>query len=99
MTMKITLSPVASNRITKVSLNGTVLTIDGQDVDLSVIPEGGYAEAEAGGPFVGNVTRHEATILYHYDTSKAALEQSSDWAHYTFDVTDGPVPCPIKWRA
>jgi hypothetical protein len=99
MTMKITLSPVASNQTTKVSIKGTVLNIDGQEVDLSVIPVGGYAEPEADSPFIGNVTRDQVTIKYHYDSASAALEQSSDWAHYTFDVTDGPVPCPIKWRA
>jgi hypothetical protein len=97
--MKITLSPIASNRTTQVSVSGLIITIDGTPIDLSVIPVGGVAEPDADSPFVGNVTRHEATILYHYDTSKAALEQSSDWANYTFEITEGAVPCPIKWRA
>ena len=97
--MKIILSPIASDRTTEVSVSGLVITIDGTPIDLSVIPAGGYAEPDDESPFIGNVTRDEVTVRYHYDSLKAELNQSMDWADYTFEVTDGPVPCPIKWRA
>ena len=53
--MKSILSPQVSNKKNyKVLLNGLVLTIDGVDIDLSVIPEGGEAEGEY--PLIGKVT-------------------------------------------
>ena len=97
--MKIILSPIASNRTTEVTVSGLVVTIDGQEIDLSVIPEGGVAEADENSPFIGNVTRDQATIRYHYESLKAVPDQSKDWADYTFEITSGEVPCPIKWRA
>lgn len=96
--MKIILSPVASNRTTRVFVNGLTLTIDDQEIDLSVIPEGGEAIPEDGSPFIGKVTRGEVTIRYEYDSSLAEPYQSKDWADYTFEVTEGEVPCPIKWK-
>lgn len=96
--MKIILSPVASNKTTTVSLIGLVLTIDGTEYDLSIIPEGGQAEASEGSPFIGTVTRDLVTIRYEYDSSKAEPDQSSNWDDYTFDVAEGEVPCPIKWK-
>lgn len=94
--MKIILSPVASNQTTKVSVNGLVLTIDGVDVDLSQIPEGGQADGEL--PLIGVVTREEVTIQYKYNSSKAKPSQSTDWTDYTFDVNNGDVPSPIVWK-
>lgn len=96
--MKIILSPTASNYTTKVSVSGLKLTIDGQEIDLSVIPEDGYAEPDENSPFVGNITRDEVVIVYHYESSKAVPDQSKDWADYTFEITEGPVPCPIVWK-
>ena len=97
--MKIILSPIASTYTTTVSVEGLNIAIDGTPIDLSVIPEGGYAEPEDDSPFIGNVTRDEVTVRYHYESAKALPDQSKDWADYTFDVTSGPVPCPIKWRS
>jgi hypothetical protein len=96
--MKIILSPIASDRTTSVFIDGLVLTIDGTAIDLSVIPEGGQAKPEANSPFIGPVTRDEATIKYFYDSSKAEPNQSPDWADYTFEVESGEVPCPIIWK-
>lgn len=96
--MKIILSPIASNKITTVSVNGLTVTIDGTAYDLSVIPEGGQAEADENSPFIGTVTRESITIRYEYDSQLAEPNQSTDWDDYTFDVTSGAVPCPIKWR-
>lgn len=94
--MKLILSPIASDHTTQVSLNGLVITVDGTDYDLSVIPEGGQAEAEA--PFQGVVTREEVTIQYHYDSFAAEPDQSTDWDDYTFIDPKGVVPSPIKWN-
>ena len=96
--MKIILSPIASNRTTQVSVSGLVITIDGQPIDLSVIPEGGYAEPDENSPFIGNVTRDEVTVRYEYESIKAVPDQSREWADYTFEVTEGEVPSPIVWR-
>jgi hypothetical protein len=96
--MNITLSPIASTYTTRVSVDDLTITIDGTPVDLSVIPEGGYAEPDDDSPFVGKVTREEVTIRYHYESAKAVPDQSTDWDDYTFDVISGPVPCPIVWK-
>lgn len=96
--MKIILSPIASDYTTTVSVNGLTLTIEGQKIDLSVIPEGGVAEPDDDSPFVGNVTRDEVTIRYHYESAKAEPNQSTKWNDYTFEVLKGEVPCPIKWK-
>ena len=96
--MIIKLSPIASNKTTSVSISGLRLTIDGIDIDLSVIPENGQAEAEDDSPLIGIVTRDEVTIRYEYNSQLAEPHQSTNWDDYTFEVTDGEVPCPIKWR-
>lgn len=96
--MKIILSPVASNKTTTVSLSGLVLTIDDTEYDLSIIPDGGQAEASEDSPFIGTVTRDSVTIRYEYDGLKAEPDQSTNWDDYTFGVVEGEVPCPIKWR-
>ena len=96
--MKITLSPIASSYTTTVSVDGLVITIDGQEIDLSVIPEGGVAEPDEDSPFVGNVTREEVTVKYFYESMKAEPNQSTNWDDYTFKVTSGEVPCPIQWK-
>lgn len=93
--MKIKLSPIASSYTTQISYTDPVLTIDGVDYDLSVIPVGGQAEAEA--PFIGVVTRDECTIQYHYDSSNAEPNQSTNPDDYIMD-TDVPFVDPIKWR-
>jgi hypothetical protein len=96
--MKLILSPIASNHTTSVSIDGLVLTIDGTAIDLSVIPEGGEAEPEDDSPFLGTVTRDEATIKYHYDSALAEPNQSTDWTDYTFEIESGEVPSPIVWK-
>lgn len=96
--MKIILSPVASNRTTEVFVDGLNVIVDGEIIDLSVIPDNGYAEPELDSPLIGIVKNNEITIEYHYDSLKAEPHQSVDWADYTFDVTSGKVPCPIQWK-
>ena len=96
--MRIILSPQASDKTTEISVNGLVVKIDGVDYDLSQIPEGGQAEAEAESPFIGIVKREEITVKYCYESEKAELKQSTDIEDYKFEVTSGEVPCPIKWK-
>lgn len=98
--MKFILSPIAEVNAPKmqISINGLVVTINGQEYDLSVIPEGGQAEATDNSPFIGIITRERVTIRYQYDMVLAEDNQSTDWADYIFYVTNGEVPCPIKWK-
>lgn len=93
--MKIILSPIASDRDTTVSVSGLVVTVDGTPYDLSVIPEGGQAEAEDDGPFIGIVTRDEVTVRYFYDSKTSEPQQSTDWADYSYFIESGEVPDPI----
>lgn len=97
LAMKIILNPCAVWHTTKVSVNGLVIKVDDVNYDLSLIPEGGQAEAGEGSPFIGVVTRDEVTINYCYDSTKAEPLQSTDWADYTFEIESGDVPCPIRW--
>ena len=96
--MKIILSPLADTYTTSVSINGLIVTVDGTDYDLSIIPEGGQAEADEDSPFTGTVTREQVTVKYHYDMFKAEEDQSTDWNDYTFDIESGEVPSPIVWK-
>ena len=96
--MKIILSPIASDKTTEVQINNLVLTIDEIEFDLNQIPIGGYIVSDENSPFIGNVARDEVTIKYFYDSLKAESTQSTDWSDYTFEITDGIVPSPIKWK-
>lgn len=97
--MKLILSPIADNHTTQVSVNGLVITVDGTDYDLSVIPEDGQAEADESSPFQGVVTRNKVTIKYRYESIKAIPDQSTNWDDYTFINPQGVVPSPIVWKA
>jgi hypothetical protein len=94
--MIIKLSPIASSYTTTVSLSELILTIDGIDHDLSVIPIGGEAEGDI--PFIGKVTRDACTIQYHYESALAMPNQSTNQADYVIDASI-PFIDPIRWRA
>ena len=96
--MRVILSPLADTYTTLVSINGLIVTVDGTDFNLEIIPEGGQAEADEDSPFIGTLTREKVTVKYHYESIKAEPNQSTDWADYTFDIESGDVPCPIKWK-
>lgn len=96
--MRVNLSPIAGAKTTSIRLSGLTLAIDGVGYDLSVIPDGGQAEASSGGPFIGPITREAVTVRYEYDSQAAEPAQSTNWGDYTFEVSDGEVPCPIKWK-
>jgi hypothetical protein len=77
---------------------GQVLQYRGQSYDFSPLPEG--AEIEVGSPFIGAVTRKngviQATLEYKYNWDTSESYQPTNWDDYTFVVTDGACPCPIK---
>lgn len=62
MKLTLNLSPIRSDEETTASVNGTVLTVNGTDYDLSELPEGAVAQH----PELGRVTRngdsYECTI-------------------------------------
>lgn len=98
--MKITLSPVASNRTSIITVDGNKLTVDGQEFDLSVMPDNSVCEASY--PAVGHVKKQggviELTLVYHYDSARAESHQPTAAEAYTFTINSGEVPCPILWR-
>lgn len=96
--MKLTLSPCASNKDTKISVSGDIITIDGVPYDLSSIPIDGEVEGE--NPAIGLIKNiggeYHITILYFYNSATAKPNQSKDINDYIFDVTNGDVPDPIE---
>ena len=80
------------------TVTGDVITYRGTSYDFSPLPEGG--EIEVGSPFVGAVTRKDgvicATLEYKYNWDTSEDFQSTNWDDYTFTVTSGVCPFPIK---
>ena len=97
--MEVTLSEIASNKTTVISVSGDVITIDSVPFDLSSIPEGGQVEGEL--PSLGLIKRVdgviEITIEYHYDSALAEPMQSTNKSDYIIDCVAGEVPSPIQW--
>lgn len=96
---KLILSPQACpTDDTPPTVTGDVITYRGQSYDFSPLPEGG--EIEVGSPFIGAVTRVSgvicATLEYRYNWDTSESYQSTNWDDYTFVVTAGICPCPIK---
>jgi hypothetical protein len=99
--MKIILSPIAASETDNLpSVKNDVLSYRGESYDLTQLPDGATVEAEA--PFVGSITRKvgqvELTLQYQYNSQLAEPMQATDWESYTFNVTDGICPDPIKWK-
>ena len=74
--MNITLSPIATDRDSVVTVSGDTLTIDGVPYDLSVIPEGAEAtDEDSDSPFIGPIRRLSGhivcTVMYRYDMTTA----------------------------
>ena len=97
--MKIILSPIAAfTDDTPPTVSGELIIYRGEQYDLSQLQDG--AEVEADLPFIGKIKRIagqvELTLQYQYNMETAEDNQSTDWSDYTFVVTDGQCPCPIK---
>jgi hypothetical protein len=98
--MKIKLNPIVvsqSKQAPVISLSGLVLTIDGQQIDLSTIPVGGQAESNTD-LLQGVVTRDEVTINYPYSTDIYESNQSINKEDYEFDINEGTISCPLIKR-
>lgn len=99
--MKITLSPIASlNQDTPPLVSGETITYLGKQYDLTQLPDGASVKAES--PFIGNINRVngeiQLTLEYQYNMEQAEDHQSLNWDDYTFIVTNGQCPCPIKFK-
>ena len=98
--MLIRLSPTVKNEETnppKISLNGLILTVGSTDIDLSLIPEGGQAEADEDSPLQGICTREQVTVKYPYSTHDYSPMQSTDPADYEIELLDGQtLKCPLR---
>jgi len=99
--MHLTISPVRGlpgQPETRLRVQGDILTADGEDYDLSSVPEGGSAEAEGEDhPFVGPITRQRGVIhatvrVLLGDT--AAPAQPCDPAHWVVPEAEGEVDPP-----
>ena len=99
--MKITLSPIAAfHQDTPPTVTGETITYRGEAYNLSQLPDG--AEVETDSPFIGKIKRVngqiELTLQYKYNMELAEDNQSTNWADYTFIVTDGQCPDPIVYK-
>jgi hypothetical protein len=97
---KITLSPQASDNTTELSVNGTTLTYNGIDYDLSALPINSQVEAQSpASGLIKNVDGViEITVLYQYDSALAPSNQSTNKEDYIVEIESGVVPSPIKWK-
>ena len=102
-----TLRARTSLATSSVSVSGDVLTVDGEDFDLSSVPEGGRAVPQGRAhPFVGPITRVDGEIVCTIDFflgPEVATRQSIDPAHWTMQVSGGPAnpalvmkPVPVE---
>lgn len=99
--MKIILSPIAAfQHDVPPTVSGDKLTYRGQTHDLAQLPDG--ATVQAVSPFIGQIARVNGQIQlkleYRYHMEKAEDHQSLDWEDYTFNVTEGQCPDPIKYK-
>lgn len=99
--MKILLSPTASLIEDDLPfINGDTIKYRGENFDLSQLPDA--AEVDADLPFIGKIKRINGVIHcvleYRYNALLAEDHQSPDWADYTFNIENGQVPHPIKYK-
>lgn len=79
---------------TLLAVSGDILTVDGVEIDLSSVPDGGESEAPSW-PLIGMVRRIDGeihcTVVVQLGGSAAPAQPDSPW-HVT--VTDGAVIIP-----
>lgn len=97
MSFKITLSPIAGNEDTVISVSGKKLTYNGVETDFSAIEDGDIAEGVY--PVIGDIkrtgTEYELTVACIYDSSTAEPNQSTDINDYIQTRTSGTLSDPI----
>ena len=93
MSFKITLSPVASDHDTSISVDGSVLTYDGVDYDFSALTTGSQVEAVS--PAIGLIENKSGviniTLEYHYESATAESNQSTDINDYIVTASSGAI--------
>ncbi|MDX1538817.1 hypothetical protein [Arsukibacterium sp.] len=99
--MKIVLSPIASAIADQLPVvAGDTVTYRSETYDLAPLPDGATVEADS--PFIGNISRVNSelqfTLEYQYNAKLAEDNQPTDWASYTFVVTEGECPDPIIYK-
>ena len=95
--MILTLSPRRSDETLTVERTGDVLTLNGDDLDLSVIPEGGLLPATAVGTpwIVGNIRRRSGTLSLTLVVPHGPdAPQETRFPTPITLTTDGPVALP-----
>lgn len=89
---------LANGHETTASVNGRILTVDGNDYDLSELGEGDTATAAGQHTFIGPIAMADGvtrlTLLWSYDPSTADPDQGT--SHPVLTVTSGAVPDPVK---
>lgn len=89
----LTFSPVAGIQETFANLNGTVLTVNGTDYDLSKLPDGATAQH----PELGTVKRHgdeyECTIMLGHGAD--APYETRFPASIVLENYSGPIELPL----
>jgi len=93
MKLKLNLSPVRSDEETTASVNGTVLTVNGTDYNLSELPDGATAQH----PDLGKVTRngdeYECTIRLGHGPN--ALYETRFPEAIVLENHNGPIELPL----
>jgi len=104
--MHLTLSPcrgLPGAPETGISVQGDIVTVDGEVFDLSDIPEGGEATPTDGDhPFVGSIIRFAGTIhctLRVQLGDDAENNQPTDPERWVIADAEGPVTIPALRRA
>jgi hypothetical protein len=97
----ITLSPIASNYDTVISVSGKTLTYDGASHNFTALESGAQVAAES--PAIGLIKNVggviHITLEYHYDLATAESEQSTDAADYIVELSSGTVQDVITRKA
>ena len=98
---KITLSPIASNKDTVISVSGKTLTYNGTNYDFTALESGAQVDAES--PAIGLIKNVggviHITLEYHYDMATAEPEQSTNAADYIVELSSGTLQDVITRKA
>jgi len=98
---KITLSPIAGDKDTIISVSGKTLTYNGTNYDFTALEKG--AQVEAKSPALGLIKNVDGviqiTLEYHYDIATAEPNQSTDAADYMVELSSGTLKSVITRKA
>lgn len=90
------------NNTPQMSVNGDVLTFDGEAFDLSAVSEGGQATPSGDHPFQGVITRQggvlSCTVIMPLGDDLPQPQPINE-AGWVLEVTSGPVTLPVEGLA